>query len=649
MHKRTHILVTSLLMLLVSVSFPIVADDSEPESTALIALDAQHKIKLKELAFGEILFDYYQENYFSALTRLDVAEQRAEVLEHKQHLKLLRGVMYLSYGMLESAEQIFVELLEQSSLSENQQSAKLAQVRFYLAKTYYLNDRLEEAKHHMSIAFQHLPVTLIDEALLIRSQLAFRENNIEQSKQLLKQIDSSSKQGRYAQFNLAVFMLQNNDTEGAIELFETLYPTENADEVSQSLFDRANLALGYYFLENKQSEKAKQYLQKVRLDGPYSNRSILSLGWAFYESDNLTKAIAYWQALLERDGRDPAVQEAAMALAFAYYRNGAKKEALEAFVTAAALYGEQLTLIDNARQDLKGALFQRWLDSRGIFGEQVFQRWGQGDVPVTGHAIEYYLQDVVSENQFNQFFQRFQEMSHLKRVLGEWSRQLPVFEQMLSNHQQRYQNLKPIVDKKSSELLSSELQEKYNTLQKQIKKQQKQDDIWLLANAEELELYNDLMALKSSIEKVDAQSTDNPSFDMSEQKEQWRRVYGALLWSIAERYGPKHYRLTSELEAAGKALEQLAVRRTSLQSADSRASVRFLNYDARINQLQRRIEDLIAEVNINLDVSSQSMEQVLIKKLEKRTQELDFLLAQTELSIAKIQDEAISRMLEQPQ
>ena len=96
-------------------------------------------------------------------------------------------------------------------------------------------------------------------------------------------------------------------------------------------------------------------------------------------------------------------------------------------------------------------------------------------------------------------------------------------------------------------------------------------------------------------------------------------------------------------------MEQLAVRRTSLQSADSRASVRFLNYDARINQLQRRIEDLIAEVNINLDVSSQSMEQVLIKKLEKRTQELDFLLAQTELSIAKIQDEAISRMLEQPQ
>ncbi len=633
---RKRISILASLMYLCSVGLVLAETERTP---AILSLESNAKIKLKELAFGEILFDYYQRNYFSALTRLDVAEHRNEVLEHKQHLELLRGVMYLSYGMLESAEAIFVNLLDEDSQNE-----KLAQVRFYLAKTHYLNGKLNQAEQHLSRTFDYLPPELVNDALLIRSQIAFQQGDLEQARILLQQISEDSQQGKFAQFNLAVFLLQSGQLDEANELFDNLYPTRDSNDVERTLFDRANLAMGYYFLENKQSEKAREYLLNVRLKGTYSNRAILALGWSYYESGELAKAITHWQELIGRDPRDPAVQEATMALAFAYYKNGAKREALEAFVTAAASFGEQLTLIENAKADLKQALFQRWLDSRGIFGDKVFEKWAQGDVPVTGHAIEYYLQEVVSSNEFSQYFQRFQEMSHLKKVLQRWQRQLPVFEQMLANHQLRYDTLKPRIDEQASQMLNQDFIGTYQQLEAIANQQIESDNLWLLANQEELDIYHDLMRVK---EKMDA--LPEGQFDMDDQREQWRRAYGALMWQIAERYGPKMHRLKSEIKGAKEALSQLQQQSRSIQSSGQKASSRFLNYDGRIIRLKDQMTNLLLSIEVQVESSRQSMEQVLLQKLDKRKQELDFLLAQTELSIAKIQDEAINRMLERRQ
>jgi thioredoxin-like negative regulator of GroEL len=606
------------------------------EAIPMVSLDSNAKIQLKELAFGELLYDYYQENYFSALTRLDVAEYKNEIVEHKYHIQLLRGVMYLSYGMLNSAEQIFTQLLSQQSQDE-----KLAQVRFYLAKTHYLNGQFEQAEIHLQRAESYLPLSLKDEALLIRSQMAFERGDFEQPHQLLQKISAESVHGQFAQFNLAVFLLQKGQLEDAISLFERLYPNQKSDDVERSLYDRANLALGYYFLQQKDFEQARNHLLNVRLNSVFSNRALLSLGWAYYEHDVEDKAIGYWQELTRGDARDPAVQEAAMALAFAYYKRGAKKEALEAFVNAAAMYGQQLTLIESAKEDLKQNLFQRWLDTRGLFGDKIFDRWAAGDVPVTGHAIEYYLQDVVATNEFNQHFQRFQEMSHLNRVLERWKRQLPVYEEMLSNHRQRYQKIHPQVVEKTQSLLSEDFAAQVNQLAQEANSRLERNDLWVLANAEELEYYNDLMRIKSIMDNIPPER-----IDLEEQREQWRRIYGALMWKLAAQYGPKKYHLETQVKEAQQAIEALRQQSSSMATADSKASTRFLNYDQRITSLTARIESLQQSVEANRHLARQAMEQVLLEKLNKRKQEIDFLLAQTELSIAKIQDEAIGRLLE---
>ena len=65
--------------------------------------------------FGEVLFDFYQQKYFSALTHLLAAEQLARVNHHTDDAELLRAGMYLSYGMHMQAAQIFQRLIDQGA------------------------------------------------------------------------------------------------------------------------------------------------------------------------------------------------------------------------------------------------------------------------------------------------------------------------------------------------------------------------------------------------------------------------------------------------------------------------------------------------------------------------------------------------------
>ncbi len=599
-------------------------------------LDLTQEIELKELPFGELLFEYYQENYFSALTRLEVAELRNEISVHGQPVSMIKGVMYLSYGMLNSAESIFIELLKTET-----QDTVLAQVRFFLAKTQYLNGHPEAAEIHLNNAAKHLSGELLIEAQLIQSQIQFLKGNIDSAVAILKNISFDSKHGQFARFNLAVISLKQGQLEQAQELIEGFRINRSSEDVEKSLKDKINLAFGYFHLERKQFDQAYQYLSQIRLESIVSNRALLALGWIYYESQMHDKAIGLWQELSQRDHRDAAVQEALMAVAFAYYKNGAKKEALESFVTAAASFGTQLNIISQATSQLEGELFANWLNSKGVQGNNVFDKWVAGDVPVTDLPIEYYLQQVVATNKFNEWFKRFQELSHLLLVLDKWSRRLPVFEQMLANHQLRYQTIKPKAQAHLSQVVDQSYFEQMALWNSIISDKLQQDDLMLFATEDEIALGNDFDRISETIKKLEL-----AGIDLEDQKEQLRRVKGSLIWTLGDEYGPRKQKLMVAKEDAENALKNFRLQVEKMQQAESKASGRFANYDQRIIGLKQQIDDLKLAIEQQNQVATFEMKTVLSSHLNKRKQELDFLLAQTELSIAKIQDEAINKLLE---
>ncbi|RFA30929.1 hypothetical protein CAI21_02835 [Alkalilimnicola ehrlichii] len=67
--------------------------------------------RVQDLHFGTVLFDFYRQDHFAALTELMTAQQQERFDYHRNEAELLRGGLKLGYGLHDEAEGIFRRLL----------------------------------------------------------------------------------------------------------------------------------------------------------------------------------------------------------------------------------------------------------------------------------------------------------------------------------------------------------------------------------------------------------------------------------------------------------------------------------------------------------------------------------------------------------
>jgi len=99
-----------------------------------------------------------------------------------------------------------------------------------------------------------------------------------------------------------------------------------ADDDLSGLRDKANVALGYAWLQAERPDRAQPSLQRVRLQGPFSNKALLGVGWSDAERGDYRAALSPWLELRQRNILDPAVQESLLAVPYAFGQLGANPE-----------------------------------------------------------------------------------------------------------------------------------------------------------------------------------------------------------------------------------------------------------------------------------------------------------------------------------
>ena len=67
-----------------------------PAPPALAGKDDPEPIVVKDPHYGEILFYFYQDDFFPAIVRLLAAQDQGLLAEHTDQAELLKGGMYLS-------------------------------------------------------------------------------------------------------------------------------------------------------------------------------------------------------------------------------------------------------------------------------------------------------------------------------------------------------------------------------------------------------------------------------------------------------------------------------------------------------------------------------------------------------------------------
>ena len=102
-----------------------------------------------------------------------------------------------------------------------------------------------------------------------------------------------------------------------------------------ALKDKTNLKLAYHYLDRKDAKKAKIYFQRVRIDGPFSNRALLGAGWVAVAEGRFDRALVTWSILHKRAETNYSVQEVLMAMPYAYGK-------LNAHGNAANLYSHAM-------------------------------------------------------------------------------------------------------------------------------------------------------------------------------------------------------------------------------------------------------------------------------------------------------------------
>src|SRR5690606_4266190 len=92
--------------------------------------------------------------------------------------------------------------------------------------------------------------------------------------------NSGSSWLQFARFNLGVALVRSDRLDEGARWLDQVGRIVTTSEELLALKDKANLALGFAYLQAGQADAAMPLLMRVRLNGPQSSRALLGLGWA---------------------------------------------------------------------------------------------------------------------------------------------------------------------------------------------------------------------------------------------------------------------------------------------------------------------------------------------------------------------------------
>ena len=303
---------------------------------------------IKDPNIKDALFDSYQNRHFNAITKLQVAQKLGRV-HNQEKAGLVLGGLYLSYGFHDHAAKIF-----ETFLTKTQPKEVRDQAWYYLAKTRYQRGNYDGALQALSNVQDSLDFGLRQEKSLLEATVLLSQNKHLDALRALKKVNERSDWGMYAKFNKGVANYRLGREKEGIQILDEIGSTNSRDKELKALRDKANLVLGYGFLDKSRPDTAKTYLERMNLTGPFANRALLALGRSYSDKKLYEKSLVPWLQLIERDPSDPAVQDALMAVPYALGQLEAYKQSLEYYEKAMLSFQAEIEKINTAADAVGG-------------------------------------------------------------------------------------------------------------------------------------------------------------------------------------------------------------------------------------------------------------------------------------------------------
>ncbi len=609
---------SALLLALVTCTAPV--------SSLWAAKDDPEPIVVKDPHYGEVLFYFYQEDYFPAIVRLLAAQEQAQLEQHTDEAELLLGGMYLSYGHHLEAASIFEKLLA-GNVSKDIRN----RTWFFLAKIWYQRGYLERAEDALVKIEGELPENLQREALMLRSQILIDAGEYDRAIAQLQAWKGRTEWASYARFNLGVALVRSGRVDEAARILDELGDMDPFNEELTSLRDKANLALGYALLQDGQHYSAKAPLQRVRLEGPFSNKALLGVGWADAEQENYRRALVPWMELRGRDLLDPAVQESMLAIPFALAKLDAMSQAADHYLNAIEAFYEETNRIDRTIGHIEsGQFFDDFiendpLDSTGWY-------WRLEELPEGPEGR--YLFHMLATHQFQEGLKNYRDLNYLYRNLDRWQQSVTVYANMLETRKQAYAERLPRVEEalaraEIDRMVDQKLE--FDAILNDIE----QGNDWLgLATEREWELWGEI----TGIESTPALRANIPEAD--EVNDKIDLIKGVLQWNLEKDFKDRLWRIRRNLSQTGEALVETQRSRRQIDESMRNEPLRFEELGNRVYGLTPRIVAMKERVADAMEGQRAFLRAIAVEELRAQKQRLDIYTVQARFALAAIYDTA---------
>ena len=579
---------------------------------------------IRDPHYGDGLFHFYQDRYFTSLTGLMASQHFGRVSQHADEAEILRGGLNLSYGLHREAAQIFARLLE-----GNVAPAVADRAWFYLAKVRYQRGLPAEAEQAIGRIGGSLPPPLEEERALLHAQVLMARAEYTGAAEVLAAVRTAG--SRYVRFNLGVALIRSGDVSRGTALLDELGRAPAADEEGRGLRDRANVALGFAALQEGRPEQARGFLSRVRLEGMHANKALLGFGWAAAELGQPKLALVPWMELAARDPADAAVLEARLAVPYALGELGAFGQSLHGYEEAIAVFERESSRLDDSVAAIRaGELIDGLLAADA--GEEMGWLRKIDRLPAMPHAG--HLAPVLAEHAFQEGFKNYRDLLFVERNLRRWKESLDALGDMLKNRRAAFAERLPQVKAKEAGIDVDGAAARAAQLAAEIARIEMQGDAAALADAKERDLAARLARVREGIERL---GEDAPAAALHERL---RRVAGALAWRQSEQFAQRMWQAKKAMREIDAVLPQARGRAEALALAQLDEPANFDRFAARLATLDRQIDELLPKATELARAQRQIVQELAAAALLRQKERLAEYSNQARFAVARLYDRA---------
>jgi len=603
---------------------------------AAIGVAGAAENELRDLYFGEALYYANQGHYFDALQRLDTELGQFYRLDdpeldslhfHVKDAEFSVGDFELYYRMHHRAGRAITAVLE-GDVDE----AVKNEAAYRLARIHFQKDQLEDALRALDRIEGRIPPQIRDDVAFLRANIYLATGRFPDAIAVLEDLQGAKDLEGFPEYNLGIALLQDGRQREALEQLARAGQVSVSDEGSSSIRDKSNLVLGTLLLESQRFADAQGAFDRVRLEGPLSNQALLSSGWASFSAADYERAIVPWSILAGREPTDRSVQEAKLALPYAYGQ-------LSIYGRSAVLYGEaldsfsdELRKLDASIKSIREGKFLAALVREEIRQDKdwVIQLRSLPESPET-----YYLMELLASHDFQTGLQNYLDLEDLRARLSSWQHGFDAYEDMIRLRRAYYEPLLPDIDQQFRELDS-----RIRLRREQHKLLAQRLENLLVAPRPDFLATTEERLLSERLDRIQNRLGDGSDPQAAALLARVQRLRGLLTWTLTTEYHDRLTRFAEHLDDLQSAIDVMTEQYESFVRSRQAAVHSYEGYDIPIRRLRTRVRESLQSVSLLMARQGHALEIVAIDELLARRDRLDNYQNQARFALADSYDRA---------